>query len=98
MLPLNRAEFEMSAKVNYWNGRCFNASVVTRVTLNPIDNIVEYKLFYREGGSTAKRSRVFVTTTPMFIKESVHFKDPAEAKKAALQKVKDFKMPDDSVL
>lgn len=71
---LNRAEFEIGDKVDYWNGKQFNAAVVTSLSLNPIDNIIEYKLFYREGGSTGKRSRVFVNTTPMFIKESIHFK------------------------
>lgn len=71
---LNRAEFEIGAKVNYWNGSKFIYSVVTNLSLNPIENIVEYRLFYREGGDTGKRNRVYVTTKPFFIKESQHFK------------------------
>ena len=73
---LNRAEFEVGAKVDFWNGKHFVNTVVTNVTLNPIDNIIEYRLFYREKGkgSNGKRNRIYVTTTPYFVKESVHFK------------------------
>ena len=71
---LDRAEFEVDAKVNYWNGKKFINTVVTGLALNPIEGIVEYRLFYREGPDKGKRNRVYVTTTPMFIKESAHFK------------------------
>ncbi len=71
---LNRAEFEIGTKVNYWNGDNFVRTAVTNVYLNPVDNVVEYRLFYREGTGTGKRNRVYVTTTPMFIQESQHFK------------------------
>ena len=73
---LNRAEFEIGEKVNYWNGEKFVKTVITNVTLNPIDNIIEYRLFYRESGSSSKgkRNRLYVTATPLFIKESKHFK------------------------
>lgn len=71
---LNRAEFSIGDKVKYWNGEKLVSTVVTNLNLNPIDNVVEYRLFYREGSSTGKRSRVYVTATPFYIKESNHFK------------------------
>lgn len=76
MKNLNRAEFEIGSKVKFVNGKKLINTVVTNVTLNPIDNIIEYRLFYREEGkgSGGKRNRIYVTTTPYFIKESIHFK------------------------
>lgn len=71
---LERAEFGKDAKVDFWNGEKFVTASVVGVSLNPISNIVEYRLFYREGSENGKRSRVTLTTTPMFIKESQHFK------------------------
>tara|TARA_R110000744_G_scaffold170264_2_gene288402 strand:- start:8404 stop:8628 length:225 start_codon:yes stop_codon:yes gene_type:complete len=71
---LNRAEFEIGSKVHFWNGKNFVKAVVTNLNLNPIDNIIEYRLFYREGTDRGKRSRIYLNSTPMFIRESVHFK------------------------
>ena len=71
------AEFEKNGKIHFWNGEKFIKACITGLSLNPITKIVEYRIFYREG-SSAKRSRVSLTTTPYFIKESKHFKDPHE--------------------
>jgi hypothetical protein len=71
---LDRPEFGVNDKVSFWNGTSFNTASVMNLNLNPISGIVEYKLFYRVPGSNGKRNRVTVTTTPMYIKESVHFK------------------------
>lgn len=70
---LNRAEFGTGQKVNYWDGKKFITASVTTLNLNPISNIIEYRLFYREGPS-GKRNRMFVTARPTDIKESIHFK------------------------
>ena len=69
---LNRAEFEIGSKVNFWNGDRFVKTSVISLQLNPIKNAIEYRLFYREG-TEGKRSRVYITTSALFIKESVHF-------------------------
>ena len=71
---LDRAEFEKDAKVHYWDGNKFVKTVVTGLALNPIDSIIEYRLFYREGPDNGKRNRIYVTTTPFYIRESEHFK------------------------
>ena len=76
-VSLAMAEFEVKDKVNYWDGKQFKEAAVLGVKLNPIDNIVEYKLFYRERG-TGKKGRTSLTTTPYFIKESAHFKQPKQ--------------------
>jgi hypothetical protein len=73
---MNRAEYEIGDKVTYWNGDKFHSSHVTNLNLNPITNTVEYRLFYRVAGTESnKRSRVYVTVEPKFIKESAHFKN-----------------------
>jgi len=70
---MNIAEFEVGTKLQYWNGTKFITTVVAGIQLNPINNIVEYKLFYREG-SKGKRNRMYVVANPDKIKESIHFK------------------------
>lgn len=71
---LTRAEFAVGGKVNFWDGSKFITAAVTGLNLNPIDKIVEYKIFYRGSSKgSGKRSRTSLTTTPYFLKESVHF-------------------------
>lgn len=72
-VSLIRAEFAVHQKVNFWDGKKFKTAAVMGLNVNPIDKIVEYKLFYREKGSSGKSSRTTLTTTPYFIKESIHF-------------------------
>ncbi len=74
MKKLHIVEFEIGKKVTYWNGKKYVKAVITKIMLNPISNIVEYKLFYREGGNS-KRRVTNVVVTPFKIKESVHFKN-----------------------
>lgn len=74
-VSLTRAEFEVKDKVNYWDGKQFKEAAVLGVKFNPVDNIVEYKLFYREKG-TGRKGRTSLNATPYFIKESAHFKKP----------------------
>jgi hypothetical protein len=77
-VSLTRAEFSVNSKVNFWDGTHFKEAAVLGVVLNPVDNIIEYRLFYREKAKSAggRRGRTSLTTTPYFIKESVHFKKP----------------------
>ena len=77
---LSVPEFEIKNKVNYWDGTQFKEAAVLGVSLNPISNIIEYKLFYRERG-TGRKGRTSLKATPYFIKESVHFKEPEKPEK-----------------
>lgn len=77
-VSLTRAEFEVADKVNFWDGTQFKEAAVLGVKLNPIDNIVEYKLFYRDKG-TGRKGRTSLTATPYFIKESAHFREPKKS-------------------
>jgi len=71
---LTRAEFGIDSKVTFKNGKKFINAVVVSLNLNPIDSIIEYRLFYREGTDGGKRARCYATVTPYFIKESKHFR------------------------
>ncbi len=75
-VSLTRAEFDVQDKVHFWNGVEFKQGAILGIKLNPIDNIIEYKLFFRKQSSSGKRGRESVITTPYFIQESVHFKEP----------------------
>lgn len=69
---LDQAEFSLGEIVSYWNGKTFFKVDIRDLRLNPIDDIIEYRVVYRaQSGSSGE----FVTwTTPFNIKQSVHFK------------------------
>jgi len=87
MSDVTRAEFEVKDKVHYWNGKEFKVGAVMGVKFNPIDNIVEYKLFFRNKDS-GKRGRESVLATPYKIRESEHFIRPTKPKQTGLEGTK----------
>lgn len=80
---LNRAEFEIGNKVTYWNGKMFNIGAITHLSLNPITNEIEYKVFHYVDNGRKKRGRASVRVGPKQIQESKHFVEPKVKKPKA---------------
>ena len=66
------AEFSLGEVVSYWNGQTFFSADIQDIRLNPVDNIIEYKVSYRSSQNATGGFKTW--TTPYNIKQSRHFK------------------------
>ena len=69
---LHIPEFSVNDQVSYWNGKTFFKCHVRGLFLNPLSNIVEYKLFHRTSNSS--KGVMKFTAKPNEIKQSKHFR------------------------
>ena len=68
---LNIPEFSKGMNVTYWNGKKFYNAHIQNLILNPIDNVVEYTVYFRENNTAAGFFKG--KARPHQIKESKHF-------------------------
>lgn len=72
---LDEVEFPIGSEVSYWNGQCFQRAWVYGLYLDPVKEMVKYRVTYGGGEAKGKFRNVI---TPFAIRQSKHFdKDKA---------------------